>query len=1538
MNLEYLSTALAYRVRLQDTEGDGSIARGLSTCATDSSGSTETKRGDADIDAADRLKPKGKQVGNAKDKAASTEGKVIEDGGLLLDESARVSRGAAKGADDFVCVDYQMPTVLSAVAKAAVCIHDPYQMWQLIEQSVQQQLVEFKYKWKERILENLELEFIPGADKRNDLSQSSYLNGYKFPHVYLYLVKCDDLEAYKSNVKLRLQAWVDKLKKVAGKGQVDFEWFIVYVPKKESPRGSGLLKKPNSRQVFDRIKADFNHSPHPARSRKDKDKDSANRCCKISLFETHSDSPGKASAQLSHVAARAAKMSDFLEMLCSKLAAAFDQRYGRLQEEISAKEELRYSNGWNFYNFFVLKESLAFLWIQIGQYKDALAVYDSLADLFVELSQSRTLDNSTPHETHALYNASLKHLKRRPTADHDLPMPPPMDSHASTGFETPKPVPRNADGTDPGSRRSSPLLASSNSSKKTLSLAMSYGKNAASFNSPRRSIRRRHTSSAASKATTGTANTTPPPTGSTISESVGSMSPGFGYVGSGTAAGNGKVAEETVIPSWLLDVTRKSFRDQIFTNNVSTVDLEMYIFARQALLLLAMHLPGEALRRGMQVIGCIGGDIANKCSFVKDQKEDITLTSTEARLIADAWTFCASIDLICAANTSIARATAQISHDAKKTVYGYIDAILADAQRSLNCLAATACPSVETDVANDETDDLVREWKKRNRWLQRLPPFVWNRSPVPISSHVLNSQVLADWLPGGLLQAITRRDAFLSLYNQIFDCRAAHCTAVDRNRLAASLSFQRATVLFAFGNVETALQAVTKTINANAVDTWPALAGEVLELRMHCEKRVGSATNVITAFLETLRPTLPLQHRARAQAGLSELQAEEDPNAPLLQFPLMKYPIVSLETTCDKSAASVYIGEQARITVNIFSTLPEACTFKEIRLCLQTKQSGRPAIPLEQAKSERFDEETLHFVLVEDDQDKGDGGNEDEAENDSSGSDSGARDEGEEKRRSRGRALSCEDSTRPNKKMLRRKRSSTIGARLRRLSNVRRKASWLSKRKVSRSQRRQTTSGMDKMSHRRSSAFGSAESVEAASLELQVLDAHLLPGRNAVQLVSTQEATQVGEYILTKWTAVLGSILLESAVSPESSEVFSLSSASSPVFSVKAIPVPQVLRFSELNCIVCGEQREVLEAQKLFFKVETVGTEAMNLTGQLQCRSDDVSTHWRLYRVDPERSSSDTAQLLPVNDGEMVAEDQKLDLASLSNGDCFVVELEVGRIEPTLPDELEIEVVASLRAVDKELRFSIANMFTVPVLEPFFVTHQVLRIENRSFLKIKFFNALDADLQVLDVSAKNIADDKALSVVGNCTDTVVLAHGDLSLMYSLDVHEPGTLDVTVSLNYKPVLPYGLQTDPAQYCKKVALIAEEVSAMTVDVRWASMEGSTMTLGSGVYVHYSLTNEVKLLRVVAADDTVLGQLNGQTTELYELKMNDEDWLVVGKDKGRLKMGDASSNITELGFHLVPLRVGLVQLPRLELKHRLARRVDGDGKGRNTVRIEP
>ena len=61
-------------------------------------------------------------------------------------------------------------------------------------------------------MHNLPLEFVAENDKRTEHHLSGALNGYKYPHVHVYVVKCSNMEVYKSQVHPRLRGWVDNMK------------------------------------------------------------------------------------------------------------------------------------------------------------------------------------------------------------------------------------------------------------------------------------------------------------------------------------------------------------------------------------------------------------------------------------------------------------------------------------------------------------------------------------------------------------------------------------------------------------------------------------------------------------------------------------------------------------------------------------------------------------------------------------------------------------------------------------------------------------------------------------------------------------------------------------------------------------------------------------------------------------------------------------------------------------------------------------------------------------------------------------------------------------------------------------------------------------------------------------------------------------------------------------------------------------------------------------------------------------------------------
>jgi hypothetical protein len=173
------------------------------------------------------------------------------------------------------------------------------------------------------------------------------------PHLHVYFVNCDDGEVYKMVVKKQIKAWLDVV--TARKNQ---EWLIVHVTQ-DSNSTLSQAKAANANNfliktsVLDKIKADFNVG------KKD-------RCTQLMLGDMQASDLWK----------------DFLEKVIDGIQSTYGAISLQLQEDIRKMEVERKTPGFNYLNFFILKESLATIWSFLHLAEEALIQYDELDAIY----------------------------------------------------------------------------------------------------------------------------------------------------------------------------------------------------------------------------------------------------------------------------------------------------------------------------------------------------------------------------------------------------------------------------------------------------------------------------------------------------------------------------------------------------------------------------------------------------------------------------------------------------------------------------------------------------------------------------------------------------------------------------------------------------------------------------------------------------------------------------------------------------------------------------------------------------------------------------------------------------------------------------------------------------------------------------------------------------------------------------------------------------------------------------------------------------
>ncbi|GLT83383.1 hypothetical protein SLE2022_016760 [Rubroshorea leprosula] len=237
----------------------------------------------------------------------------------------------------------QFQTIKNACDHLVIAVEDVNDLWPTIKSRFEERLP-FKKGFlnnKTRnsvFVENLHAEFILTTDARlrSRYPQEQYLFWFREPYAAVVLVTCEDLDEFKNILKPRLKLIVQNDEK---------EWFIVFVSRAH-PSNDQATKM--AKKVYSKIEVDFN-----SRRRE--------RCCKLDLHGTE---------------------PKFWEDLESKIMECIrntlDRRVQFYEDEIRKLSEQRFMPVWNFCNFFILKESLAFMFEMANLHEDALREYDEL--------------------------------------------------------------------------------------------------------------------------------------------------------------------------------------------------------------------------------------------------------------------------------------------------------------------------------------------------------------------------------------------------------------------------------------------------------------------------------------------------------------------------------------------------------------------------------------------------------------------------------------------------------------------------------------------------------------------------------------------------------------------------------------------------------------------------------------------------------------------------------------------------------------------------------------------------------------------------------------------------------------------------------------------------------------------------------------------------------------------------------------------------------------------------------------------------------
>ncbi|GAB7365728.1 hypothetical protein MBLNU230_g7065t1 [Neophaeotheca triangularis] len=216
------------------------------------------------------------------------------------------------------------------------------------------------------------------------------------PYLKVYLLRCDDKDAYKSTERQKLREWIRDNAPAEGKREKHdaFEWLVIHVvipdtiassePRwretkdddelKERPKSSAKWPGKSTRTVFDKLRADFNES-----SKTGPDRIAQLRLTKDQVPPDLLPTPAVAPTLEETLPERENAWADLVAKLKNLILIPFDLRVRQYEEDIAEQDARRALPGWNFCTFFIHKEGLAKALESVGMVEDALALYDELS-------------------------------------------------------------------------------------------------------------------------------------------------------------------------------------------------------------------------------------------------------------------------------------------------------------------------------------------------------------------------------------------------------------------------------------------------------------------------------------------------------------------------------------------------------------------------------------------------------------------------------------------------------------------------------------------------------------------------------------------------------------------------------------------------------------------------------------------------------------------------------------------------------------------------------------------------------------------------------------------------------------------------------------------------------------------------------------------------------------------------------------------------------------------------------------------------------
>ncbi|KAL9257685.1 Trafficking protein particle complex II-specific subunit 130-like protein [Drosera capensis] len=251
----------------------------------------------------------------------------------------------------------QFQSIKSSSNHLVIAVEDVSDLWPIVKNKFEEQLPFKKACLNNKTrnpvyLERLPAEFILTTDARlrSRFPQDQILFWFRDPYATVVLITCEDLDEFKTILKPRLKLIVQNEER---------EWFIVFV-NKAHPSNDHANKM--AKKVYAKVEVEFSSKKRE-------------RCCKLDIHWTEANF-----------------WDDFESKIMECIRNSLDRRIQFYEDELRKLSEQRLMPVWNFCNFFILKESLAFMFEITHLHEDSLREYDEL-----ELCYTETVNMTGKH-------------------------------------------------------------------------------------------------------------------------------------------------------------------------------------------------------------------------------------------------------------------------------------------------------------------------------------------------------------------------------------------------------------------------------------------------------------------------------------------------------------------------------------------------------------------------------------------------------------------------------------------------------------------------------------------------------------------------------------------------------------------------------------------------------------------------------------------------------------------------------------------------------------------------------------------------------------------------------------------------------------------------------------------------------------------------------------------------------------------------------------------------------------------------------------